>query len=126
MGITKPIEGNIDVRWLDQEIFNILYDKFQEDETTAFEIENFTKETMFKAVSDMLYTVSDLINKGYVLLPEVTLGAKAFRDGDNIVVGRVDMLAIAPNGRISIIDFKLRKSSMLAANSNDQIMWTLG
>lgn len=120
MGITKPIEGNIDVRWLDQEIFNILYDKFQEDETTAFEIENFTKETMFKAVSDMLYTVSDLINKGYVLLPEVTLGAKAFRDGDNIVVGRVDMLAIAPNGRISIIDFKTKKvQHMLAANSND-------
>ena len=27
---------------------------FREDETRAFEIENFTKETMFKAVSDML------------------------------------------------------------------------
>ncbi len=95
--------------WFTKEVFDKIYEEFQADPKTAFDIDNMTTESMYQATFDMTQTLSTLIAGGYKILPEVTLIGDAYKEDNLKVIGRADILAISPKGQISVLDFKTKK-----------------
>ena len=95
--------------WFTKEVFDKIYNEFQADPKTAFNIDNMTTESMYQATFDIAMTISTLISGGYKILPEITLIGDAYREDNLKIIGRADILAISPEGRVSVLDFKTKK-----------------
>lgn len=94
---------------MNREFFNELYEKAQSDENTSFKISNLDQDKMYDIAVDMVSRLSPYYNPsaGYVVLPEMTVtGTDAF---GNVVVGRIDFMAIDPKGNVNVVDLKTTK-----------------
>lgn len=94
---------------MNREFFNELYEKAQSDEKTSFKISNLDKDMIYDIAVDMVSRLSPYYNPsaGYIVLPEMTVtGTDAF---GNVVVGRLDFMAIDPKGNVNVVDLKTTK-----------------
>jgi hypothetical protein len=62
---------------------------------------------LYNMVNELLGVMQHYSSMGYILLPEISLVGKD-RKGRNIV-GRLDIAAIDPNGKMSVLDIKSKK-----------------
>lgn len=86
-----------------REMFDMLADSYPED----FSIVNLTRDEMYSMSQEMISYLQIYITKGYTLLPEISVFGKD-RNNRNII-GRVDVLGIAPSGKVEILDLKTKK-----------------
>lgn len=88
---------------LTRELFDQLADQYGKE----FNIVNLDRAQMFDMSQEMISSLQHYITRGYTLLPEISVVGKD-RNNRNIV-GRVDIMAVAPNGGVEIIDLKTKK-----------------
>lgn len=94
---------------MNRAFYDELYDKAQGDEKTKFKISNLDKDKIYDIAVDMVSRLSPYYNPsaGYIVLPEMTVtGTDAF---GNVVVGRIDFMAIDPKGNVNVVDLKTTK-----------------
>lgn len=94
---------------MNREFFDELYEKTQADEKTKFKISNLDQDMMYDIAVDMVSRLSPYYNPsaGYVVLPEMTVtGSDAY---GNVIVGRIDFMAIDPKGNVNVVDLKTTK-----------------
>jgi hypothetical protein len=72
-----------------------------------FFIENLSEDEMYDMTIGLAKHIDVLNDKGYLILPEITVTGTT-RTGTT-VVGRIDLLLIDSQGRVSIFDFKTKK-----------------
>lgn len=88
---------------LTREMFEMLADNYP----GQFNIVNLTRTELYDMSQEMISYLQIYITKGYTLLPEISVVGKD-RNNRN-VVGRLDVLAIAPSGAVEILDLKTKK-----------------
>lgn len=103
------INENLFHEWFTKDLFEKIYDEFQSDPKKSFEINNMTKDSMYKAVFQMADTLQHYIQQGYKILSEVTLIGDAYNNNNLSIVGRADILLVSPEGKVSVLDFKTKK-----------------
>lgn len=84
-----------------------LFDQLADQYPGKFDIVNLDREEMFNMTQEMISYLQFYITNGYTLLPEISVVGKD-RNNRN-VVGRVDIMAIAPDGIVEIVDLKTKK-----------------
>lgn len=84
-----------------------LFDQLAEQYPGQFSITNLDRSQMFDMSQEMISYLQFYITAGYTLLPEISVVGKDRNDRN--VVGRVDIMAIAPNGAVEIVDLKTKK-----------------
>jgi len=84
-----------------------VFDKLAAQYPGQFSIANLTQDEMYKMSQEMISNLQYYITKGYTLLPEISVFGKD-RNNRN-VVGRLDILALAPDGSVHIVDLKTKK-----------------
>lgn len=89
---------------LTREMFDMMADSYPGE----FNIVNLDRNEMFDMTQEMISYLQFYITGGYTLLPEISVVGKD-RNNRNIV-GRVDIMAIAPNGAVEIVDLKTKKT----------------
>lgn len=88
---------------LTREMFDMLADNYP----GQFNIVNLTRDELYDMSQEMISYLQVYITKGYTLLPEISVVGKD-RNNRN-VVGRLDVLAVAPSGAVEILDLKTKK-----------------
>jgi hypothetical protein len=88
---------------LTREMFDMLADNYPGE----FNIVNLDRDQMYDMSQEMISYLQYYITSGYTLLPEISVVGKDRNDRN--VVGRVDIMAIAPSGAIEIVDLKTKK-----------------
>jgi hypothetical protein len=88
---------------LTREMFDMLADSYPGE----FNIVNLDRNQMYEMSQEMISYLQFYITGGYTLLPEISVVGKDRNDRN--IVGRVDIMAIAPNGQVEIVDLKTKK-----------------
>jgi hypothetical protein len=102
----KSLETGTDILDLvDQDFFKEAYDKYTAK--NPFLIENLDEKEMLEMARQLAKLVSVNNNKGFMILPEITVTGTT-RTGSTII-GRLDLLLVDTQGRVSIFDFKTKK-----------------
>lgn len=96
-----------------------LLEEFGKTQKRPFKIANLieegiiqNEEDLFNMTNDIVATLQGYIARGYMVLPEVSIVGKD-RYGRNII-GRLDIMCIAPNGTLSVLDIKTKKMNSMA------------
>ncbi len=89
------------------------FDKNLEDfkQKNPFVIKDLTEDIMFEMTKQLSENISFLSNSNYIILPEITVFGKTRTDAS--LVGRLDLVAIDPNGVAKVLDFKTKKVKTL-------------
>lgn len=96
-------------RMIDQiltpEYFQQVYDEYTAK--TPFEIEELTVDNMYRMATRIALHVSVNNDKGYVILPEITV--TGMTKTGSMIIGRLDLMLIDSEGKVNIFDFKTKK-----------------
>ena len=106
----KSLDTGVDIlKIVDQEFFKEAYDKYTAK--NPFLIENLDEKEMLEMAKQLAVLVSTNNNRGFMILPEITVTGTT-RTGSTII-GRLDLLLVDTQGRVSIFDFKTKKVKSL-------------
>lgn len=92
-----------------EEFFDEYYEKYLEK--YPFEIEDLSKETMFRQAKAIVDIVNVHNYSGFKIIPEVTITGTS-KSGSKII-GRLDLVLVDNVGKIHILDFKTKKVKSL-------------
>ena len=102
----KAIEQNSAIHnILDEAFFKETYDNYVKK--NPFFIENLDEKDMFEMAKDLARIVSVNNDRGFIILPEITVMGTT-RTGSK-VLGRLDLMMIDSQGRVKVFDFKTKK-----------------
>lgn len=99
---------------LTPEFYNNALDNYKKK--NPFFIENLSDDAMYEMAMSLASEVGTYNNKGYMILPEITVTGTTSTGA--VVVGRLDLLLIDPEGIASIFDFKTKKVKDLVVTNN--------
>jgi len=94
---------------VDEDFFKEAYDNYTKK--NPFFIENLDESTMFDMAKRLAMHVSIHNDRGYMILPEITVTGTT-RTGTT-VIGRLDLMLVDTQGRVSVFDFKTKKVKRL-------------
>lgn len=78
---------------------------------------NSAHQDVYQMAQRMIGLVQGYVDRGFTLIPETTVYGKGTYGGKTGIVnitGRIDMMAISPQGNIEVIDFKTKKMDVSA------------
>jgi hypothetical protein len=81
------------------------------------EINDLSDKELYNFIQRMVFSVAAYINEGCIIIPEVTVIGK--NKDDVQIIGRIDILAIHPDGQVTKVDFKTKKVNNLLNRSFD-------
>ena len=94
---------------VDEDFFKETYDNYTKK--NPFFIENLDESTMFDMAKRLAMHVSIHNDRGFMILPEITVTGTT-RTGTT-VIGRLDLMLVDTQGRVSVFDFKTKKVKRL-------------
>jgi hypothetical protein len=108
--------GNISFRKIfTRDYFNERLKTFKEKE--PFEIQSLDDDKLFMMSEDLVSQINVLRNQGYLVLPEISVIGSD--ENGTMIVGRIDMLLLDPQGNAKVYDFKTKKVQGLLEEGED-------
>jgi hypothetical protein len=81
--------------------------RFNVAETGETDINGLDKSELINILKSVIQNYEPFIIKGYTIIPELTIGG--IDRTNRVVIGRIDTLAVSPEGKVVIIDLKTKK-----------------
>lgn len=100
---------------LTREFFEQMHDEFTAK--APFEIADLTLDTMYAQAINMAMHIKTKSDARFLILPEVTI-AGANKQG-SLVIGRLDLMMIDPEGKVHVFDFKTKKVKNCVREDDD-------
>ncbi|NCD05384.1 MAG: hypothetical protein EOL97_04630 [Spirochaetia bacterium] len=106
-----------------KEVFDEMIEKFKKTKDLSL-LTAIDKDSMFKMATEIVNTLNNYLNNGFIIIPEITvIGNVGKLDSNTKVNARIDMLAISDEGKLAVIDLKTKRVKGMTYEKDNNVFF---
>jgi hypothetical protein len=98
------------------------FDNFFKKNERLIKFSDFDKDTLRNAALELAGQMSSILSDGKIILPEISIAVQDLNG--NMVLGRLDLMAVDKNGNIEVIDLKTKSANKYPIGSFPMMAFT--